>query len=180
MKTIGLLMIGLPASADFYKYYDENGNVHFTDDYNKVPLDQREDVVGYEESISEEPSPDEAPAELEAETAGEEESEVASTEEYDIDAKVSEFEQRKAEIQQEYENLVKEKERLDEMRKEIKTQKQLKASGYNESVKALQEKMKEHDRKRQALVSEIEAHNARLTEKKDDRQPSASPNEEFD
>jgi hypothetical protein len=163
---IAVLMIGFPVSAEFYKYYDEDGNVHFTDDYNKVPLDQREDVEGYEESISEEPPPEEAQEAVDTEAAEEEDSEIASTEEYDIDAKVSEFEERKAEIEQEYQSLVKEKERLDEMLKKIKTQKQLKASGYNESMQALNERMAEHDRKRQDLISEIEAHNARLSEKK--------------
>jgi hypothetical protein len=38
------------ASAEFYKYVDENGNTHFTDDFNKVPEDQRAGLKGYEES----------------------------------------------------------------------------------------------------------------------------------
>ncbi len=42
------------ASAEIYKYYDEQGNIHFTDDYNKVPADQRNDVKGYKEVISDE------------------------------------------------------------------------------------------------------------------------------
>ncbi len=37
MILTGGLLIGSPVSADFYKYYDADGNVHFTDDYNHVP-----------------------------------------------------------------------------------------------------------------------------------------------
>jgi len=36
-------------SAEFYKYVDENGNTCFTDDFNKVPEDQRAGLKGYEE-----------------------------------------------------------------------------------------------------------------------------------
>ncbi len=39
-------------SAEFYKYVDENGNTCFTDDFNKVPEDQRAGLKGYEESES--------------------------------------------------------------------------------------------------------------------------------
>ena len=37
-------------SAEFFKYVDENGNTCFTDDFNKVPEDQRAGLKGYEES----------------------------------------------------------------------------------------------------------------------------------
>ncbi len=180
VMLIGALMIGFPASAEFYKYYDEDGNVHFTDDYNKVPADQREEVEGYEESISEELSSEEAEeAEETAETeeqeteASAEESEIASTEAYDVDKKVGEFDQRKAEMEQEYQGLVKEKERLEQMRKDVKTQKQGKK--YNEDVKALNQRMQEHDEKRRALISEIEAHNARLAKEKAEQKQKPTP-----
>lgn len=177
------LLTGLPVSAEFYKYYDEQGNIHFTDDYNKIPPDQREDVEGYEETISEEVVSEEAADETdtaEVEEAVEEEIETAEPNDYDIDAKVSEFEKRKADMEKEYEGLVKEKERLEQLRKEIKTKKQAQASGYNESVKALNEKMKEHDQKRQALVSEIQQHNARLSEEKTARKKPSTAKEEED
>ena len=52
--TIALMLFSPLVSAEIYKYYDEHGNINFTDDYNKVPLDQRKDVKGYEEVISDE------------------------------------------------------------------------------------------------------------------------------
>ena len=45
-----IIFFSTTVSAEFYKYVDENGNTHFTDDFNKVPEDQRAGLKGYEES----------------------------------------------------------------------------------------------------------------------------------
>ena len=64
-----IILVAAPASAEFYKYVDEQGNIHFTDDYNKVPLDQRKGIRGYVESQSvESPAPQTAPKEAAPET----------------------------------------------------------------------------------------------------------------
>jgi len=47
-----IIFFSTTVSAEFYKYVDENGNTHFTDDFNKVPEDQRAGLKGYEESDS--------------------------------------------------------------------------------------------------------------------------------
>ncbi len=47
-----IVFFSTTVSAEFYKYVDENGNTHFTDDFNKVPEDQRAGLKGYEESES--------------------------------------------------------------------------------------------------------------------------------
>ena len=44
------------ASAEFYKYVDDKGHVHFTDDFNQVPADQRKQVREYEEYRQPEPA----------------------------------------------------------------------------------------------------------------------------
>ena len=42
---LSIILFAYPAASEIYKYTDENGNVHFTDDLSKVPVEQRS-VVG--------------------------------------------------------------------------------------------------------------------------------------
>ena len=47
-----IIFFSTTVSAEFYKYVDENGNTHFTDDFNKVPEDQRIGIKGYDDTTS--------------------------------------------------------------------------------------------------------------------------------
>ena len=38
---ISIMLIAYPAASEIYKYVDENGDRHFTDDFSKVPVEQR-------------------------------------------------------------------------------------------------------------------------------------------
>ena len=47
-----IIFFSTTVSAEFYKYVDKNGNTHFTDDFNKVPEDQRAGLKGYDDATS--------------------------------------------------------------------------------------------------------------------------------
>ena len=157
-----VLFLAATASAEFYKYYDEKGNVHFTDDYNKVPVDQRANVRGYEEyqitdaaeqyteDISEEENVQ--PSEIETEKGNK----------YDFDSKIKEFDRIKQELSQEYEALMQENAKLAEEKKNIKTADDIRR--YNEQVSNLNKKIAEHDRKRNAFFTTVEAHNEKVAQ----------------
>ena len=63
---ISFLMFSVSAAAEFYKYVDEEGNTRFTDDINQVPEAQRAKIRSYIESVSEDPSEQEATQENQA------------------------------------------------------------------------------------------------------------------
>lgn len=51
-----ILALAAPATAEFYKYVDEAGNVRFTDDITQIPEDQRAKLEEYDEIANTEPS----------------------------------------------------------------------------------------------------------------------------
>ena len=44
LVCLAVVIFAFSASAQIYKYTDEEGNVRFTDDLNQVPADQRDSV----------------------------------------------------------------------------------------------------------------------------------------
>ena len=38
---LSIILFAYPAASEIYKYVDENGDIHFTDDFSKVPVEQR-------------------------------------------------------------------------------------------------------------------------------------------
>ena len=44
-----LLVLPMLASAEIYKYRDQNGVLRFTDNLTEVPVDQRENIDQYQE-----------------------------------------------------------------------------------------------------------------------------------
>ncbi len=45
--SLSLLLFSMSASAEYYRYIDKDGNVHFTDDLTNVPENQRTDIHEY-------------------------------------------------------------------------------------------------------------------------------------
>ena len=44
MLCLSIILFAFPAVSEIYKYVDENGDIHFTDDFSKVPVEQRSAV----------------------------------------------------------------------------------------------------------------------------------------
>ena len=163
------------ASAEFYKYYDEKGNVHFTDDFNKVPADQREKVEGYEEysrdtEVSSDTAPDLNSQEVKTVRSGSGNSVEAKDKELGNELKA--LDQRKADLADEYETLMRENAQLAELKAAVKNQDD--ADKYNERVRRLNEDLKEHDRKRKEFFSDVEDYNARVAAENEARSKSKS------
>ena len=164
------------ASAEFYKYVDEKGNVHYTDDFNQVPVSQRERVRGYEEYRQPEPAAASQAKIDPTDEPGADETASSETrddgEPLDFENQLKALDQRKAELSGEYEELLKENAHLNEMKKTVKDR--AAADQYNESVRKLNAKLQEHDRKRKEFFSDVEDYNARVGQENKARHKSKS------
>jgi len=136
-----VMLLAAPVSADMYKYVDKNGNTVFTDDFSKVPKEQRKEIEGiptYETKPSATSDKDEGEKDGEAVSSEDKPSEKTKGQSDDQD---SLFEMRK-ELQDEIKALQKEKETL-EKKEGGATKKEI--ENYNENVKRLEEKRKAYD-----------------------------------
>ena len=158
---ISFFLFSVSASAEFYKYTDEDGNVRFTDDINQVPEEQRSRIHSYVESESEEVAEQETTQENPEKSEQQEnfpdltenDAEAGSPEELK-----SRIDAIKQEIDQEYKALLKEKEQLSEEKKQVKTRAQIESynkriESYNTRGQDFMKKQKERD----ALINDYNA-----------------------
>ena len=161
LVLIFTLFAAVPVSAEYYKYYDESGNLRFTDDINQIPLDQREQIKTYTSIEPEDTAP--PPVSPSPTTTQENETTATASErpagqDIDYDQRIKELDAEKLKLANEYKALMEENARLAALKKTVKTPEAVK--DYNAGVKVLNERLKEHDRKRKAFFSAVEEYNA--------------------
>ena len=167
MLAIALTLFALPASAEFYKYLDEQGNTRFTDDINQVPPEQRKGLKSYVESESqpepEPPTTDKAP---EKPVAGQQDAADIYADEkpeagyYEKTRK--ELDKMKSELDAEYRAIMEEKQILTEERETAKSREQI--MEYNKKVEKLNERAAAYETKGAEYSSRVEAFNAKIAE----------------
>jgi hypothetical protein len=172
MKTLNIfilisfLLFSVSASAEFFKYIDENGNVRFTDDINQVPEEQRAKISSYVESESEEALPEQ---EVTQESQGEQEQQESvaglvedNSGEESLEAAKKRIDALKQKLDEEYKALAEEgkqlaKEREAALTNEQKLEFNKKVDEYNKRGESYQATQKEYE-------AQIEAYNARVNE----------------
>lgn len=163
---ISFLLFSVSASAEFYKYTDEDGNTRFTDDINQVPQEQRSKIRSYVESQSKEVPEQEAtqenPEKSEQQAKFPDSSEDVATEGSLEELKIR-IDEIKQEIDQEYAALLKEKEQLTKDKKQVKTREQ--ADSYNKRIENYNQQGQDFMKKQKERDALIEDYNARLVKK---------------
>lgn len=149
-----ILAVG-PASAQFYKYKDADGNILFTDDLSQVPPDQRESVPGYRESTPDAgtdaaPTPD--PAESAPPTAGNPILELEGTRKSLAERREA-LETRFADIQEEQDRL---------RAKPKLTSNPALVRQHNAEMAALRERIMAYEADRARYEADVQTYNARL------------------
>ena len=162
-----IVFLSAPASAQFYKYIDEDGNIRFTDDINQVPENQRATVKSYEEAVSDTDVATEADqsngevstnAQQKAAAAGA----AVDIDLGDLDAAYNQLKALRQEIDKEYKDLVVEKETLAKGKAEAKTREQV--LEYNAKVKQFNERAKVHQQKSKKYEAQVDAYNATVSQ----------------
>ena len=167
------LLLAAPVTAQFYRYIDQNGNLRFTDDLNKVPVEQQANVTEYRESgPGSTNSPREGGTEIEEPYGvdaepGENQMHglVATVSEATVSLKElrTQVEKMKEEVEAEYLALVNEKDILAKQMDFKMTQEDLAA--YNDSVDAFNQRAERYEKMSSSLREMVDEFNAIVFEK---------------
>ena len=159
--SLSLLLFSMSASAEYYRYLDKDGNVHYTDDLTNVPENQRTDIHEYtgfqndaynqekDEQKAEEPQPS------------------IEKEEVKNQSDINDFSEIKKRLDQEKEKLDEEYSALMEEKKEIATDKnkyrsKSSAKKYNKVILEFNEKIEDYERRKKLFNEEVEKYNERV------------------
>jgi len=167
LAFITVLLFSFPVSAEFYKYTGPDGKVYYTDDYNKVPKNQRAKVKGYggyesdaditEPGIKQKTEQGGDTQDLKEEN---ESKQSASAGKDVFDKAREDLKKKKQELEDEYNAIEKEREELERLNVELKTNQQ--KLQYNSRVQDYNEKIKSYSAKVKSLGSETESYNSEI------------------
>ncbi len=171
----GILLLSVPAFGEFYKYVGPDGRIRFTDDYSKVPMEQRQSSKEYKDSAGEpsdqpvsEPKGEESlPALIKKQEGGS----ITATENELVETK-NRLEGQRQELFLEHEALMKEKETLQSMSKTTREEVQAfneKALEFNVKIKDYEKRLEIHNQEAAAYNERVTSHNE-STEKKREKE----------
>lgn len=179
-----LICMLLPSSvlAEYYQYRDQNGVLRFTDNLADVPEDQREQIERYTESetfvmteeesledlqdtsVQEETGEDMESADQSEETGedmeGADQSEETETGRDDNLAQLKKLNQMKAALDEEFAELMEEKQVLLQYKDSKKNISMKEARAYQKKVTLLNQRITDFEERRQAYKKEADAFNA--------------------
>ena len=150
-----IILFSTTVSAEFYKYVDENGNTHFTDDFNKVPEDQRAGLKGYEESDSDTDT-------IEKKAVKENTVQDDNKNQKDLEKFHDRLNNTRLQLVKEHEELKKDREQTIEDRKNAKNKKDV--WKVNKKTNELNEKQEVLKKKFEAFEAEKKEYNKKLEE----------------
>ena len=157
-----VLLFSVPVSAEFYKYTGKDGRVYYTDDFSKVPKEQRSAVkgyVGYEKNDVGVPEIKNEPGvQSESKEAVEEKPDKEQVQTGNFEVDKTRLDKKQQEMDKEFKELTKEKNELDLLKVKVKTRPE--TLDYNTRTQALNEKIKNYSEKRKTFEAEAEAYNA--------------------
>jgi len=159
-----MLYLWLPTSvwAEFYKYKDQNGTLHFTDNIAEVPKDQRPQVERYTEQ-KDQVAPEKKRRKVRREDSGQQKAQVDKIKKIEIRQEKTKIAAEnlsriKAAMDKEYANLMKEKKTLVRVGNTMTDPSNIEV--FNEDVINLNERIAEFEKRRLEFKKKADAFNA--------------------
>lgn len=160
---ICLLMVSLPlsASAEFYKYIDEKGNIHYTDDLSTVPENQQTDIYEYGESQRNayDNQKDEQSA-VKSRPLSEQNQVRDQNKANDLAETKRHLDRKKQEFDKEYKALMQERDQITKDNKNLRSR--AAAKKYNKVISKFNEKIADYETRKKVFDAEVEEHNSRV------------------
>lgn len=159
--SLSLLLFSMSASAEYYRYLDKNGNVHYTDDLTNVPENQRTDINEYT-GIQ-----DNAYDQEKDEQKAEQSQPIIEKEEGKNKPDINDFSEIKKRLDQEKERLDEEYRALMEEKEEITTEKnknrsKSQAKKYNQVILEFNDRIEDYERRKRLFNEEVEKYNSQV------------------
>ena len=162
LSFLMVLLFSVPVSAEIYKYISKDGKVYYTDDFSKVPKEQRtaakvmSDIKKNDAGVPE--IKNEPEEQTESKEAVEEKPEKEQVQAGNLAADKNRMDKKLQELDKEFKDLTKEKNELDILKEKVKTRPE--TLDYNTKAQALNEKTNNYSEKRKAFEAEAEVYNA--------------------
>ena len=160
---ICLLMVSLPlsASAEFYRYIDKKGNIHYTDDLSTVPENQRTDMYEYSESQRNAyDNPKDEQSAVKLRPLSEENQVHGQNKANDIAETKRHLDRKKQEFDKEYKALMQERAQITKDNKNLRSR--AAAKKYNKVISKFNEKIADYETRKKVFDAEVEEYNARV------------------
>ena len=155
--SLSLLLFSMSASAEYYRYIDKDGNVHYTDDLTNVPEKQRTDIHeynGFQGDPYDQQKDEKPPPLIEKE-------QVKNEPDIDDFSEIKKrLDQEKEKLDEEYRALMEEKKQLIEDEKKLKSGKA--AKKYNKVILKFNEKIEDYERRKKLFNEEVEKYNIQV------------------
>lgn len=159
--SLSLLLFSMPVSAEYYRYIDKDGNVHYTDDLTNVPENQRMDIheyTGFQSDPFDQQKDEQKPETSQALSDKEQVEDTPNTNDFSEIKK--RLDQEKEKLEKEYRALMEEKQEIAENKNKYRSKSR--AKKYNNVILEFNEKIEDYERRKQAFNAEVEEYNKRV------------------
>ena len=156
--SLSLLLFSMSASAEYYRYIDKDGNVHYTDDLTKVPENQRTDINEYTgfQGDPYDQQKDEQKAEKQPSLI-EKEQEKNKPDKNDFSEIKKRLDQEKEKLGEEYRALMEEKKEIAKNKNKYRSKSR--AKKYNKVILEFNDKIEDYERRKKLFNEEVEKYN---------------------